>query len=159
MLFAFMVSCAEKKAQENIVSVIPQPMCVRIDEGTFSIDKNTKIFVDYPTEEVLRTVGFLNEKFAKAAGFELEVIAGGTMPREDFIAFMDAGMQPEHYLINVHPNSVFIEYGDGAGAFYGLQTLFQILPIEIYSQDCQKGIKWNVPCCYIEDLLNRWLLS
>ena len=151
MLLAFMVSCAEKKVQENTVSVIPQPMCVRVDEGTFSIDKNTKVFVDYPTEEVLRTVGFLNEKFAKAAGFELEVIAGGTMPKENFIAFMDAGMESEHYVINVYPNSIFIEYGDGAGAFYGLQTLFQMLPTEIYSQKVHKRMDWSVPCCHVGD--------
>ena len=151
MLLAFMVSCAEKKVQENTVSVIPQPMCVRVDEGTFSIDKNTKVFVDYPTEEVLRTVGFLNEKFAKAAGFELEVIAGGTMPKENFIAFMDAGMESEHYVINVYPTSIFIEYGDGAGAFYGLQTLFQMLPTEIYSQEVHKRMNWSVPCCHVGD--------
>jgi hexosaminidase len=151
MLLAFMVSCAEKKVQENTVSVIPQPMCIRVDEGTFSIDKNTKVFVDYPTEEVLRTVGFLNEKFAKAAGFELEVIAGGTMPKENFIAFMDAGMESEHYVINVYPNSIFIEYGDGAGAFYGLQTLFQMLPTEIYSQSVHKRMDWSVPCCHVGD--------
>ena len=151
MLLAFVVSCAEKKVQENTISVIPQPMCIRVDEGTFSIDKNTKVFVDYPTEEVLRTVGFLNEKFAKAAGFELEVIAGGTMPKENFIAFMDAGMESEHYVINVYPNSIFIEYGDGAGAFYGLQTLFQMLPTEIYSQNVHKRMDWSVPCCHVGD--------
>jgi hexosaminidase len=137
--------------QDNIISVIPQPMYLRADEGSFSIDKDTKIVVDYPSEEMLRIAGFLNEKLSRAAGFELEVLQGGPMPKENFIAFLNAGMQPETYVINVTPGSVIVDYGDGAGAFYALQTFFQLLPTEIYSQEIKKGIKWIIPCCNIED--------
>ena len=151
ILLALVVSCKVEKMQDNIISVIPQPMYLRADDGSFSIDKDTKIVVDYPSEEMLRIAGFLNEKLSRAAGFELEVIKGGPMPKENFIAFLNAGMQPETYVINVTPGSVIVDYGDGAGAFYALQTFFQLMPTEIYSQDIKKGIKWNVPCCNIED--------
>ena len=150
MLLMLVMSCAQK-AQDDTVSVIPEPMYMRIDEGVFNINKDTKLVVDYTSEEMLRIAGFLNEKLSKAAGFELELIPDGPMPKENVIAFMDAGMPTEQYVINVNPNMILVDYGDGAGAFYALQTLFQLLPTEIYSQERQKGIKWNVPCCNIED--------
>ena len=151
ILLSFMVSCAEKKVQENTISVIPQPMYARADEGVFNIGKDTKIVIDNPSEEMLRIAGFLNEKLSKAAGFELEVLSGGPMPKENFIAFLDAGMPTENYVINVRPQNIIVDYGDGAGAFYALQTLFQLLPVEIYSQELQKKTDWVVPCCNIED--------
>ena len=151
MLLMLVMSCAHK-AQDDTVSVIPEPMYMRIDEGVFNINKDTKLVVDYTSEDMLRIAGFLNEKLSKAAGFELEMITDAKIPRENVIAFMDAGMPTEQYVINVTPNMVLIDYGDGAGAFYALQTLFQLLPTEIYSQEPQKGIKWNVPCCNIEDM-------
>ena len=151
ILLSFMVSCAEKKVQENTISVIPQPMYARADEGVFNIGKDTKIVIDNPSEEMLRIAAFLNEKLSKAAGFELEVISGDPMPKENFIAFLDAGMPTENYVINVRPQNIIVDYGDGAGAFYALQTLFQLLPVEIYSQELQKKTDWVVPCCNIED--------
>jgi hexosaminidase len=151
ILLSFMVSCAEKTVQENVISVIPQPMYARVDEGVFTIDKDTRIVVDNSSEEMLRIAGFLNEKLSKAAGFELEVLPGGPMPKDNFIAFLDAGMPTESYVINVRPENIIVDYGDGAGAFYALQTLFQLLPVQIYSQDLQKRVEWTVPCCNIED--------
>ena len=151
ILLSFMVSCAEKAVQENTISVIPQPMYSRADEGFFAINKDTKIVLDYPSEEMQRIAGFLNEKLSKAAGFELEVISGGSMPKENFIAFMNAGLQTESYEINVVPQHILVDYGDGAGAFYALQTIFQLLPVEIFSQEMQKRVQWTVPCCNIDD--------
>lgn len=101
------------------------------------------------SEEILRIVGFLNEKLSKAAGFELQVV--DARPYEDAICFVAAEMPSESYAINVQPAAISVEYGDGAGAFYALQTLFQLLPVEIFAQERQKGIDWVVPCCAIED--------
>lgn len=150
MLLFFALSCVEKE-QDNTISVIPEPMYSRADEGVFTIAKDTKIVLDDPSEEMLRIAGFLNEKLSKAAGFELEVISGGPVPKENFIAFMNAGLPSENYEINVVPGNILVDYGDGAGAFYALQTIFQLLPVEIYSQELQKRVEWTVPCCNIDD--------
>ena len=145
---AILSSCVQETEQPQI-SVIPQPQCIRADEGTFTISKDTKIFLDCPSEEMLRIAGFLNEKFVKAAGFELEVV--NIPPAENYIAFMNAGLKTESYTINAQPTRIVVDYGDGAGAFYALQTIFQLLPTEIYAQDRQKGVKWTIPCCSIDD--------
>lgn len=146
---ALLVSCAGTVSKQPEVSVIPRPQSVRVDEGTFCISKDIKVYLEDSSEEMLRIVGFLNEKFSKAAGFELQVV--DARPDEDAICFVAAEMPSESYAINVQPATINVEYGDGAGAFYALQTFFQLLPVEIYSQERQKGIDWVVPCCAIED--------
>ena len=147
-VLSVLFSCAEKQ-KDTEISILPQPQAIRVDEGVFEVDEATKIYMDPCTDEMKRVAGFINEKFAKAAGFELEIV--DRMPEENFIAFMNAGMPTESYVINAKPQGVFIDYGDGAGAFYAVQTLFQLLPTEIYAQERQKGIDWTVPCCSIDD--------
>ena len=147
-VLSVLFSCAEKQ-KDTEISILPQPQAIRVDKGVFEVDKATKIYMDLCTDEMKRVAGFINEKFAKAAGFELEIV--DSMPEENFIAFMNAGMPTESYVINAKPHGVFIDYGDGAGAFYAVQTLFQLLPTEIYAQERQKGIDWTVPCCSIDD--------
>ena len=147
-VLSVLFSCAEKQ-KDTEISILPQPQAIRVDEGVFEVGKATKIYMDPCTDEMKRVAGFINEKFAKAAGFELEIV--DRMPEENFIAFMNAGMPTESYVINAKPQGVFIDYGDGAGAFYAVQTLFQLLPTEIYAQERQKGIDWTVPCCSIDD--------
>ena len=148
-LFAVLVSCVEKKGTDNTISVIPQVESLRVGEGTFCIDKNTKIFLNTPSDEMKRVAGFLNERLNAAAGFELEFT--DQPESENVIKFMNADFPTEKYTINCCLESLVVEYGDGAGAFYAVQTLLQLLPVEIYSQERQKGVKWTVPCCSIED--------
>ena len=149
VFLALLVSCAGTVSKQPEVSVIPRPQSVRVDEGTFCISKDTKVYLEDSSEEMLRIVGFLNEKLSKAAGFELQVV--DARPDEDAICFVAAEMPSESYAINVQPATINVEYGDGAGAFYALQTFFQLLPVEIYSQERQNGIDWVLPCCAIED--------
>ena len=110
-VLSVLFSCAEKQ-KDTEISILPQPQAIRVDEGVFEIGKATKIYMDPCTDEMKRVAGFINEKFAKAAGFELEIV--DRMPEENFIAFMNAGMPTESYVINAKPHGVFIDYGDGA---------------------------------------------
>ena len=98
---------------------------------------------------MLRVVGFLNERLRQAAGFELET--AGEPERGNFISFRNTAGAPESYTINAKPDSIVVDYADGAGAFYAVQTLLQLLPVEIYAQERQTGIDWTVPCCSISD--------
>lgn len=133
------------------VSVIPQPQHIRQDEGFFTVDRKTAVFLQEPDSQFVRIAGFLNEKLAAAAGFSLPVetdaLANGNRKG---LFFLNTGLPDEAYHLNVTPAKVVIEYGTGAGAFYGLQTLLQLLPTEIFARERQ-GVKWTVPCCDIDD--------
>ena len=134
--------------------VVPQPASLQRTEGSFRIDRNVPVYVDIADSAILRTVGFLNERLQKAAGFSLKVISNDDPLHhrdEGAILVLDAGLMKEAYNLDVTPKGIVIEYGSGAGVFYAIQTLFQLLPEAIFADSVQRGVRWEVPCCSIED--------
>jgi len=57
----------------------------------------------------------------------------------------------EGYELSVASDSVIIRASDEAGVFYGVQSLLQLLPPEIFAMKPIQGIAWNLPCVRIED--------
>lgn len=65
--------------------------------------------------------------------------------------FAPAGLGAEGYELTVATNSVLIRAQTSAGLFYGVQSLLQLLPPEIYSPLPVTGVPWTAPCVYIQD--------
>jgi hexosaminidase len=61
------------------------------------------------------------------------------------------GLGAEGYELTVTTNSVVIRAPTGAGLFYGVQSLLQLLPPEIYAPRPAAGVPWIIPCVYIQD--------
>ena len=145
-----LASCSQKAQQDMTPQVIPQPEHVQAIGDPFTITRSTPVWVDTPSEEVSRTAGMLSEQFEKAAGWPLKIAE--EFPQSGGIYFMETGGYPaEGYLLRVEPGRILIEFSDGAGAFYAVQTLLQLLPKEIFSDTAIKGVKWTVPGVDIED--------
>jgi len=147
-----LVSCSSKSGEPAAISVIPQPQYVEQKEGSFRIDSKCPIFLlNYNDQQMHRIAGFLNEKLSTGAGFTLEVKEADLESMEKGIYFLEAGLPSECYSIHVLKDKIIVDYGDGAGAFYALQTLFQLMPKEIFGNQKANGVRWEVPCCDIED--------
>ena len=151
LLVTAIVSCSAP-AEREAVSVIPQPEHFQAGEGSFRITRDIPVYLDEPTPEFERIAGFLNERLGAAAGFSLKT-AQADLRNTDVrgIWFLNAGLPAERYTLKVRKERIVIEYGDGAGAFYGLQTLLQLLPTEIFADHRVRGVRWEVPACDIED--------
>lgn len=146
---AIVVGCSSKEAIENSISIIPKPAHVQTIDGHFTLTKGTVIYLDGDTE-ILRTASFLNDRLSKVSGYTLE-IKQVDLSQNEGIFFIEAGLPKESYSLKIDSRKVVIEYGDGAGAFYGLQTLLQLFPSEIFSSERTKVRCWGIPCCDIED--------
>lgn len=148
---AALASCSRTVLQDEI-SIVPLPMHVQRDEGSFALSGGCAVFLDEDEAEFRRIAAFLNGRLESAAGFTLPVRDAGGAPDGRGIFFMNTGLAPEAYTLRVQPDRVVVEYGDGAGAFYALQTLLQLFPPEILAGNRVKGnVRWELPCCYIED--------
>ena len=150
---ALLFSCSEKKQDQGLISIIPQPTFLQQEEGVFTLDRKTPIYVDVADSATLRTLAFLNDRLEKAAGFKLEIIDDDPLRhgQEKAVFVLDAGLDKEAYNLAIKPNRLLIEYGDGAGIFYAVQTLLQLLPEDIFAPERRRGVKWEVPCCFIQD--------
>ena len=147
-----LAACAPGREAAQI-SIIPQPAFLQAEEGEFVLDRNVPVYIDSPDSALLRTAAFLNERLQKAAGFSLKLIQDDPLVHgnEKGIFFLDAGLKTEAYNLDVTPARIVVEYGDGAGAFYAVQTLLQLLPEAVFASGKQAGVRWSLPCCSIED--------
>ena len=58
-------SCTVEKQSSGPVSIIPQPKFFQQEEGVFTLDRKTPIYVDVADSATLRTLAFLNDRLEK----------------------------------------------------------------------------------------------
>lgn len=149
-VLVLLFGCASTESFNRDCKIIPQPSQLRIEQGVFSLDRSTVICVPDSSSEVMRTMGFLNEYLSRAAGFELKISSDKPSSKAKAIHLIKTELPEEAYSIKVQESQIEIGYGSGSGAFYALQTLLQLLPSEIFSQERQ-NVSWDIPCCDIKD--------
>ena len=146
---AALAACSRTEQAVRTPQIIPQPEHLQLLDGSFRITADTPIWVD-GAPEFTRTAGFLAQRFETVTGKPLKFAE--EFPPEGGIYFMQAdGYPAEGYQLRVESGRILIESSDGAGAFYALQTLLQLLPPECLSDGPVKGVDWTVPAVDIED--------
>lgn len=146
LLSLFLFSCTEQEVEVPSPKLIPQPTELIEGMGHFTMDKNTVISVENNEQKRIATSFFAD--FQQVAGWIPTVSTDQTGE----IAFQtNAKLAPEAYEMAVDPNKILIQASSGAGFFYALQSLKQLLPSAFYSDQQQPGIAWTVPAVKIKD--------
>ena len=134
--------------EAQTVSIIPRPAQIIAKEGSLTLTPDMAIAYDaacteqaeYLLQTVRRSTGFCWKEAGKKsrAGILLEI---------DTLRVP----APEGYTLEVSGKRIAICGHDKSGVFYGIQTLLQLLPPEIYSASLQSDAKWSVPCISVVD--------
>ena len=122
---ALLTSCAQEKS----VDLVPQPQQVVLEKGNFTFDNNVSIVGNSQFE-----MDFLKGKLSASAGIALKDGQNGGKTIEINVD-PSAATKKEGYILNVTPDKITISASDKAGAFYGVQTLLQLMPEGIYSKE------------------------
>ena len=140
----FLVCCSLMCActQETKLDIIPQPQQATVTKGHFTLDNNVAIKGNAEFE-----MEYLKDKLAKAAG--VQTSENGKKIIEITID-PQSNVKEEGYTLSVTPDKISIIASAKAGAFYGVQTLLQMMPEGIYSEEKAVG-KIKIPCAEIED--------
>ena len=96
-------------------------------------------------EGVAVITGFA-ERLSEASGVESVI---GDKGGFDFVLVPE--MDAEAYSLKVTRKGVSVKASSSAGFRYAIQTIKQLLPVEIFAQGSSEGIKWSIPCVEIED--------
>jgi len=127
--------CASVMAQATSVNIIPRPQTVTPGSGSFTLTAKTKIVA---TDDAgRRDAAVLAEMLQRTYGLKLAVT--NKLQPTNAIIFTtavpstDAAPNPEKYLLKIKPEFISISGGE-RGMFYGIQTLMQLLPLEITKQ-------------------------
>ena len=137
---------------ENAVSVIPAPSQVEAHSGVFKLKKSTAIWFDSGCEgEAKLLADRLHSK-------SVEVLPGNNSESgadQHAISLLLHGassdLGPEGYVLKVSPERIQILANSSAGVFYGVQTLLQLLPAEVFSKEPKSHKTWKIACVDIRD--------
>jgi hexosaminidase len=153
---------------QNVYSIIPQPDSLIAKSGTFQITNETRIILQTNDAQTAAVAKLLSSQITQTTGMKLftevslpkiakvdpktkKVIP--TPPFTNAILFVrpTTVMPEDNYELLVESNLVTITASASQGYFYALQTLFQLLPPEIYSTELVTGLKLPMPCVSIKD--------
>ncbi|GAO30082.1 glycoside hydrolase family 20 zincin-like fold domain-containing protein [Geofilum rubicundum] len=133
--FLMLLACSspEVRFYNEGIRIVPQPNDLVAGEGSFTLNQKT-VFVADDAAEVRSVIGFFHGKIEAATGFNLTIQSDEVSA--NFISVKIAPereMGDEAYALTVSEAGVAIEAKTARGAFYGLQTMLQLLPAEIES--------------------------
>ena len=126
------------------ISIIPKPVSLTVEEGHFTIDKNTSIIFNTKENELQHAAHFFNEYLKNISGDVLPFNVKKNKSIELLIKKTPT-IGEEGYLLNVSPKSIQIIANTKAGIIYGMQSLFQTLP------EIRTNATLEVPCMKITD--------
>lgn len=137
----------------NSYNIIPYPQKLVSKQGVFVFNSGTKIYCDSKQPEVLKLAQRLASQLNLVCGINLN-ISNYSTDSTNAIIFKNANTQGnrEAYQLQISPKTIRIEADAANGFFYGLQTLYQLMPPEIYGKRKVNIKKWTVPAVQITDL-------
>lgn len=146
LVVVILSACSTRSFTPDEINLIPKPQKLQLNEQSFLISEKTKIKTSSDKQQ--RAVNFLSHLVKQASGIELK---SSTTQSTNVISFVvNAQLAAEAYTLVITPKQVTIAASTGAGWFYGVQTLRQLLPSKVESKQTQEA-QWLVPCVNIED--------
>lgn len=136
----------QQPAEQTVL--IPIPQTVTYAETAFKISQGTTIGLESSSAELLSIADYFNHKVNPALGYSLEVKEQGDI---QFSLINNPDLGNEGYHLKVEKRQITIEANQPAGIFYGVQTLLQMLPKEICSQQVQHDVEWAIAGADITD--------
>lgn len=140
-------------ASATEIDIIPRPLHMEQRDGSFGLTPNTVITY----QQGLRPQAeYLKEILDQSTGWDLQLVEGKS--KKSAISLSIDTVKIAHcegYTLDVTNKSVSICGADNGGVFYGIQTLLQLFPSQVYSNTRQRDIKWNAPAVSIADAPER----
>ena len=138
-------SCSEETKKDAVVpQIIPKPTSVVTGKGHFELSSETFYAGDMVFENANRF--FLDH--LKKAGITLKASA---RVEPDIIIGIDMAVEEDGYFLEVTKDRIEIKASTKAGAFYGVQTLRQLLPPELEGEKQLQMDVIKIPCVRIKD--------
>jgi N-acetyl-beta-hexosaminidase len=147
VLVASFWSC--KQATPDI-RIVPEPASIAIDPKMVMFPSALKIFTSSNDSMLLVAAGYLGDKLG-ITEFQTGVANPGNCIYLD-LAGNQSDKNPEGYSLVTGKSGIIIRGYSARGVFYGIQTLLQLLPPEVYGENGLISIKGlRIPQVEIDD--------
>ena len=111
-------------------TIVPKPVDVKPGIGNFGLNANTKIFYGAGAEKQAKYLQeFLKKNYSLSVSTNLHTGKScGSMVNSIQLFLIDSKANADSYHLDVDASNIKIEGNSGAGIFYGVQSLLQLLP-------------------------------
>ena len=138
---------------EDKISIIPNPVNMILGEGNFNINEQTVVQADPKLTEVVK---YFTDLLLPATGFNLEIAelkSDLTKSNTIYLILNEklSDLTEEGYSLKINQERIVLSAPKPIGIFYGIQTIRQLLPIEIEKKSETSGIEWIIPSVDIKD--------
>ncbi|MEO6681409.1 MAG: family 20 glycosylhydrolase [Ginsengibacter sp.] len=125
MLLGFFLLCTTSVfAQQKDVFIVPHPVSMNVNEGTFILTNKTPLIADKSSKHEAE---MLNHYLKKLYGFTLPIKS--KKGKENSIVLTVSGKgRKDGYDLQSTQKQITVTGGGNEGLFYGTQTLLQLLP-------------------------------
>lgn len=148
LFFILLLSCCIGCWAAQEITIIPKPLRLTVEQGKFLLRPQTVISYE---KELYLQAAYLQEVIGGSTGWDLKLQEGTAEGSAIHLETADKIRCAEGYELTVQPSGVRITGADAGGVFYGIQTLLQLFPSEIYSPLRQKNIVWEAPSVSVYD--------
>jgi hexosaminidase len=137
--------CLNASAQDTdpYMGIVPAPVSVKKASGEFILSQQTALLTDSLHN---KAVQFFTEYLHSKLNLRNEAELNSGQSVANSIIFTEKGIEglpDQGYRLTISPQQVIVA-GKGAGLFYGIQTLLQLIPVD-------HGAVIKLPCAQIED--------
>jgi len=146
-VMSILSSCTE--TAETNLNIVPYPFSVENGHGVFDM-AGSEFFVDSSFEErTIKAVDDFRLQLSAATG-ETSAFAEGRSKASVVFRYVPT-IGKEEYDIKISSRRMVVKASGLNGVLYALETVRQLLPVEIYAPSDTKDIAWTVPVVKIHD--------
>ena len=145
------ISCNRKKSE---VQIIPEPAFTSISGGEYRISSVAPIYLGSDDVDLNMAALYLQERLSIAAGLKLDTKVNNAKGKGIHLSIdqLTFSENPDAYELIVTGNSARITGNSARATFYGVQTLLQLLPPEIFGpKESLEARQLVLPCVVIRD--------
>ena len=149
--------CASSGCQQNqkeVVNeynIVPMPNQMTPQEGRFLLSNKVSVVTAGCTPEVQAIADSLIAQIQLTSGISLKTSSQENPEQPDIRFVTEEGMPKEGYKLSIAPNEITLSASHPNGFFYGVQTMYQLLPPAIYGKATVKRANWSLPAVEVED--------
>lgn len=120
---------------QKYLPLVPIPVEAKSLTGTFNLSSKSKIVVPSDKEEVKKVAKLVVVQLESLTGFQTAISSDVKKDGKQAIVLIlnnkaDPRLGSEGYRLQVSSNKITVSANKSAGLFYGMQTLFQLIPVE-----------------------------
>lgn len=149
-IIAILLLSYQLEAQESRFAIIPKPSEMIAQNGEFSLNPQTLIYINKENRSEI-------QEFVKliktATGFDLKIEQENARKKGiHFVLDQQLKNVPqEGYTLDIKSDNIIVKASSATGLYYATQTLRQLLPSTIEKQTIVQNSRWTVPNASITD--------